>query len=174
MEEYTILVITFGIIILALLMLLYFVNILLLRRNKIDFLFESISNYLNDRIHLLIRISNFVEENADNEQKFVDNVEDIRKSLDIIGNDVNKVLIEIKRTDEPIEKFAKMGDIYPNFIKNKIYSNLVNEIQLNQERIIYAVDSYNKEAKKYNEIKNTKINSIICKIFRIKDYEYYN
>lgn len=174
MEKYTILIIIFGILIFMLLALVFFVNRLLLKKEKVDHQFKSVIKYLDDRVNLLDRMNSFVEGNTENEDKYMKDISNASISLSRIENSKEENLKEIKKSSKLFQKFIKLKEIYPNIDSNKIYQLIVDEIILNEERIEYAIESYDKEAKKYNELKNTKFNSKISKIFKIKDYEYYH
>lgn len=173
MEISTVLIIIFGLIIFSGLIILFFVNNLLLKREKVEFQFKSVIKYLSDRVDLLDRISSFVEENTKNEEKYITNLNSTSTNLTKIDKINKDNLKEIKTSLKLLQKFTKLTDIYPNLNKNEIYKVLVDKINLNEDRINYSIESYNKEVKIYNELKQTKINSFISKIFKISDYEYY-
>ena len=172
MEEYTILIIIFTIVILFLLFMVSLVNNLLLKRNRVEFQLNSVIEYLEDRVMLLNRILNYVEKNASNEEKYI---LDIKKSIEVLNKiKTNSSIKDIKDTDKIIKKFVNLVEVYPKLKKYNEYQKINEEINLNNERISYVMESYDKEAVKYNKIKSKKINTIISKFFKIKDYEYYN
>jgi len=174
MDKINILIIIFGIIILLLLLILFLVNNLLLKKQRVDFQFESVIKYIKDRVELLHRIANIIETTIDNEKKLLDSIDKSITILSEVQNSTKEVLKELKRSSKILEKCIKLQDIYPSLNDNEIYSMLMNEMELNDSRINYAIESYDREVKKYNELKQTKINSIISKFFKLKDYEFYN
>ena len=174
MESYNILIVLFGIIILGIMIILFFINNLLLKKERVKNQFESVNNYINDRIDLFARIASFVESNSENEEKYVNSIYDSSDELSDVCDNGKYDIKKIKKSFKVIEKYIKLGDIYPDFNKNRIYTMLKEEIILNEERIVYAMESYDKAAKNFNELKTKKIYDKISKIFKIEDYEYYN
>lgn len=174
MGEYTMLVFIFGILILLVLVILFFLNNLLLKRKKVDFMFDSVVNYLKERMILLNNVSVFTLDNMENERKYLINVDRTSIALSKIVKSSEENLIEIKDSSKVLIKFIDLVKIYPKLKKNKIYNNLVEEIKLNEDRIIYAFNCYDEEVKKFNEFKRGKVYLIISRVFRIKDYGYYN
>lgn len=173
MNKINILIIIFGITILLLLLLVFFVNNLLLKKRRVDLQFESIIIYLKDRVELLNRIANIIENTTTNEIKLLDDIDKTSTILNEIKISTKEGLKEIKKSTKLFEKYTKLAEIYPTLNDNKIYSMLIDEIELNESRLEYAIESYDKEAKKYNELKQTKINSIVSKVFNLKDYELF-
>lgn len=174
MKQYTILIITFGIIIFLVLGVLYLINNILLKKKKVDFQFGTIIKIINDRIILLEEIFDFIKKDNDNEKKYLKEIKEISIELNEIKIGAKENLNKIKESNKILEKFVNLKNIYPQFAKNKIYNELLEKIELNNQRINYAFDIYDKEVAIYNQQKQTKINLIISKIFKIKDYEYYN
>lgn len=174
MEKYTILIILFGIIICLVLVVLYLVNNILLKKQKVDFQFTTIVNTLQERTLLLERIYEFIKNNTENEKKYLKEINESKDELNKIKNSTKENIKLIKQSNQVLEKFTKLKEIYKQLSKNKIYTSLVNEIDLNSQRVNYAFETYDKEVTRYNQQKHTKINSIISNIFCLKDYEHYN
>lgn len=174
MDKYTILVFIFGILILLALVILFFLNNLLLKKEKVNFSFDSVVKYLKERVILLDNISAFTLDAMENEKKYLANLNKTSIALSKIIKSSEEGLIEIKESSKVLKKFIDLVKIYPKLEKNKTYNNLVQEIKLNEDRIMYAIASYDEEVKIFNEFKKSKINLIISKVFRIKDYGYYN
>ena len=174
MEQYTILIIIFGLIIFLILGLVYLVNSILLKKQKVDFQFASIIKVLNERIIILEELTDFIKKNTENEKKYLKELTETIMDLNRIKNSTKENIKLIKQSNKILERFSKLIEIYPQLDKNKIYKNLLENIELNEQRINYAFDLYDKEVTIYNQQKQTKINFIISKLFRIKDYEYYN
>jgi len=174
MEQYTILIIIFGIIIFLILGLLYLINNILIKRKKVDFQFTTIIKILNERIVLLGEMNDFIKKHTENEKKYLKEISEVITELNKIKDSTKENITIIKKSNQILEKFIKLREVYPQLSKNKSYNSLLENIELNNQRINYAFDLYDKEVTIYIEQKQTKINSIISKIFRIKDYEYYS
>lgn len=175
MEIQTTLTIIFGSITFLALIVVFYVNNLLMKKDKVDHQFESVIKYLKERKNLIDRVSSFTEEHTENEEKYVKTLRKHGENISDITTLNKESLKEIKSSLKQLKKFIKMDEIYPKFSKNGIYSLLSDEIILNEERFNYSIESYNKEAKIYNEIKSkNKVNIYISKIFKINDYEYYD
>lgn len=174
MEAYNIIIFIFTIITFLMLFLVFLANRVLNVRNKVDASYEGVVKHIDERCLLFERMSSFIEENINGEEKLV-------KSLKIAIDDLNDEvkmnvhdLKELKRTKKLLVNFSNLINIYPKIGKNEIYNLLVNESNNNMDRINYAVDTYDKVAHEYNEFKNTKVNKIISTVLRLKDYDYYN
>ena len=174
MEKYTVLIIIFGIIIFLVLGLLYLINNILLKRKKVDFQFTSIIKIITERIALLEKIYDFIKKNNENEQKYLKEITETIIELKKIEKSTKENIKLIHQSNLTLNKFIKLNDVYPKLNKNKNYNEFLEQIQLNLQRLNYAFDIYDKEVTIYNQQKQTKINSIISKIFKIKDYDQYN
>ena len=174
MEGYYVLVFIFGILTSVLLVGVFFVNRLFSKKERIDFLFDNVMKYVEERIVLFERMVNFVEENAEKEVKLIKDLYDFNNNLSEMLKNKDYDLKEVKKSERMFDKFASLGKTYNDFNKNEIYKMLVDESKINVDRILYAVESYNEKVLDYNEFKKTRVNSFIAKIFRLKDYEYYD
>lgn len=174
LESYYILVVIFGILTLLLLISLLFINRLFSRKERIDLLFDNVMKYVDERILLFERMTNFVEENVEEELKYVDDLNKYNNILSEMLTEKKYNLKEIQKSEKLLDKFRTLIDTYSFLGKNEIYKILSYESGINVERIEYAVSSYNERVKEYNEFKKTKLNSFIAKIFRLSDYEYYD
>ena len=174
MNSQDIIIILFGILTFFLLVALFFVNRVLLIKQKADIQYENVKKYIDERIMLFERMYNFVEENIEEEQKLAAELKEANERLsDVLKTNVYD-LKELKRTKKLFAKFVKLGSIYPHLNKNQIYKLISDETEINVERIEYSIDSYDKIAKEYNEFKKTKLNSFISKMLKLSDYDYYN
>ena len=174
MEAYNIIVIIFSILTFLMLFVVFLVNRVLNVKNRVDATYSSVVKYVDERCLLLFRMSSFVEENIEGEEKFALTLKKARDDLgDVLKTNVHD-LKELKRTKKLLIKFGELINIYPKVGKNEIYNLLVSESDTNIDRIEYAIDTYEREAHEYNEFKNTKVNKVISKVLRLKDYDYYN
>lgn len=174
MERYTILIIIFGLIIFLVLVLLNLINKILLKKQKVDFQFTTIIKILSERIVILEEIYDFVKKNTENEKKYLKEITEFIFELNKIKNSTKENVKLIKQSNQILGKVSNLKEVYTQLSKNKIYNSLLEKIELNNQRINYAFDLYDKEVTIYNQQKQSKINSIISKFFKIKDYEYYN
>lgn len=168
-----ILIIIFGILIFLSLVAVAFVNRILTRKERIDFLFESVMKYVEERIVIFERMSSFVEETVEEEMNYVNKLNDSKDVLHEIIDTKTYNLKEIIKSEKLLKKFPELLNTYPNLSKNEIFNMLSNEVDTNINRIEYAIASYNEKAKEYNEFKKSKLNAFICKLFKLNDYEYY-
>ena len=174
MNPYNVIIIIFTIITFLMLFVVFLVNRVLNVRNKVDAAYSGVLKYINERCTLFMRMSSFIEENIENEDKLVKNM---KKAIEDLNDEVNlnvHNLKEIKKTKKLLTKFCELINIYPKIGKNDIYKLLVKESNTNIDRIDYAVDTYDKLAHEYNEFKSTKVNKIISVVLNLKDYDYYN
>ena len=174
MEIFTVLAFIFGILILISLGILFFVNNLLLKRQKVDFSFDSIIKCLGNRTEILDKMAIFIEKNTTEEAKYINSINKSSINLSKIFKSNKNNIKDIKDSSKLFQKFITLKTIYPKFEKNKIYNDLIEKINLNEDRLIYAIDIYDQEVSKYNQLFNTKFNSFIGKMFKIKEYDYYN
>jgi len=174
MEQYTILIIIFGIIIFLILGLLYLINNILIKRQKVDFQFTTIIKILKERVILLEKIHDFLNKNTENEKKYLKEITNSIIELNKIERSTKENIKLIHQSNQILNKFTKLNEVYPQLNKNKKYNEFLEQVQLNHQRLNYAFDIYDKEVTIYMKQTQTKINSIISKIFKIKDYEHYN
>lgn len=174
MEIFNVLIIVFGILTLLMLIIVFFINRILISKNRADIKYESVFKYINERVSLFEKMSLFLEENINAEKKLSKSLKNAKNNLFDISKTNVYNLKEIKKTNNLFLKFKELIKIYPNLNKNKIYNILIKEIDTNVDRMEYAIYSYDMVAKEYNSFKNTGINRYISKMFRLVDYDYYN
>lgn len=150
-----------------------FVNRVLTRKEKIDFLFDNVMKYVDERIVIFERMASFVEETVEEEMNFVNKLNDSKDILNEMFDTKNYNTKEIIKSEKLLKKFPELLKTYPNLSKNEIFNILSNEVDTNINRIEYATATYNEKVKEYNEFKKSKLNAFICKIFKLNDYEYY-
>ena len=67
-----------------------------------------------------------------------------------------------------------MVEVYPELKKNQEYNRILDDYVVNQDRISYAMDSYNKGVSDYNQLQENKYMNFFVKVFRFPEYKYYN
>ena len=163
MDTYVVIVLIFGVITLVLFILLFFVNRMFLLRNRIEDSFIPIKDYLQERVNILDSMIAFLVKYLKYEEEF--KIEGVEGALDGV--------VLLKDTEGVLVKFVGLGDIYSKIRKNKEYLSLIEQYQENRDRINYAIDSYNKGVRDYNNYRKLKIISFLDKIFHFPVYIYY-
>lgn len=172
MAPYGIIIIIFGVIALLLISLLFFVNRLTLLKNKIEFTFEPVNSYIEERIELLEKMSTFLSKRFPQETELNKKIDKVHDSLKKIKN-ASDGITELKNSENVFQQFQKLEELMPNIKKNEEFVSFKEEYQNNQDKISYALEKYNKEVKDYNNYKEKKVVSLLNKVFRFPNYSYY-
>lgn len=174
MDSYSIIILIFGLLIFIILVVIFLVNQLLLKRKKVELQFETIIKILKTKMELIDKMIMFINNNLEHEEAFVRELTKTKNALEEITISSKENIKTIKKSEKTLLKFNQLADVYP-FLKSKTtYNDLTEEYALIQNRITYAMDSYDRAAKTYNDYLNTKINSALSKTFKIDSYSYYN
>lgn len=172
MDTYVVIVLIFGVITLVLFILLFFVNRMFLLRNRIEDSFIPIKDYLQERVNILDSMIAFLVKYLKYEEEFKIEMKNERDLLEGVEGALDGVVL-LKDTEGVLVKFVGLGDIYSKIRKNKEYLSLIEQYQENRDRINYAIDSYNKGVRDYNNYRKLKIISFLDKIFHFPVYIYY-
>lgn len=173
MEGYSVIVLVFGVLSLLILGILYFVNWLWKYKTKIDNSFFAVKEVLNDRAELLEEMIEFVEGNLEHEKSYQKKLAQTRDLIVNIRN--NKEGIEtIKRTKGEVLSFVELENTYKKLGKNKDYLQIKDEILRNEEKLVYAFDSYDKGVIEYSNYRNNKFIYWLSKLCGIPEYGCYN
>ena len=173
LDSYTVIVIIFGVIILGVLTLLFFINRLLLLKKKIENRFSSVQTYLDERVQLLERMSDFIQKNLEHEEVLLKELEQKKKMLEQVRRCEEGVLAT-RVSDQLLKNLKKLNQVYPFLDNNKEYQELIKEISVNEERIVYAFQGYDEALKSYNSYRGNPFILRLSQVFRFSDYEYYN
>lgn len=174
MEDYIIIILIFGFLILGLLVVIFFINRLLLYKKEVDNQFQTVVEQLEARIELLEKMVSFVEKNVEHEEILVKEMTNCLEKLQNVHNSSEESIEAIKKSTIVLEKFTDLSTVYP-FLKNKtIYQELRKEFLQNQDRVTYAMEFYDRGAKIYNTYKEKKGVVLLSKLFRFSNYVYYN
>ena len=165
----------FGIFSFIALIILFFVNVITLKKEDVDLLFKNAAKYIKDRGELFERTYNYVETKLPDEVKFVNELMEQQKIIESL--DINKPSPQtfkiLKKSYKMDNKFMKLIEIHPILKNDNIYDFIKVEFETNKQRIEYAIETYDKEAEKFNEFKQKKVFKQFAKLLRVKDYEYY-
>lgn len=173
MDNYTVIVIIFGILILLFLIVLFFLNRLILFQNRIKKTFSTTKVYLEEKTILIDKISYFIKNNLKHEDNLVKKMEQIKKELNNI-NICKEGIQSIKNAEKLYQELQGLNKVYPTLKKNQEYQILTKELLTNQERIIYSMDEYNKGVMNYNQYRKQPLIHFLSKVFRFPSYPDYN
>ena len=173
MEGYTIIVVIFGVLILFLFIGIYFINRILQYKIKIDNSFAAIKENLDKRVDIVSDMIDFLNANLEYEKSYQKRLIKTKELLLTIKN--NKDGVETyKKTEEDIMVFVSLENTYKNLAKNKEYSLIKMAILNNKEKLVYAMDSYDKGVISYNNYRENKFIYLLSKLCRIPEYDCYN
>lgn len=173
MDSYTIIVLIFGVLILGILILLFFINRLTLLKRYIENQYQIIYNHLKIRADLIKEMIPFIEKNLEHEENFI---KKLKKAINTIENSetLTSDLTEVKKTKEIVSKFLELENTYTFLTKNKEYNELKEKFTTNEDRLIYSSESYDKGVVNYNNYLENKFIHFLGKVFRFPTYNYYN
>lgn len=173
LDSYVVIVLIFGILIFLLLVVLFFVNRLILYRNRVIHSLEVVHESLLDRVSFIDRIHSFILEKIKHEEKYLKKLDSLKKEI-LEEHDFVQYVDLLRKSDKILNQFLKMDEVYSFLKKDNSYLELVDEITLNQERIVYAMENYDKGVRDYNNYQGGKFISFISKLFRFPAFSYYN
>lgn len=172
MESYTIIVLIFGLIILLLLVVLFFINRLSLYRRRIDNSLITVSDTLDMRIKLIDEMIAFIKKNLEHEKSYVKKLEQIKKYLQAFSKK-KPSFDNFNQNENNFLHFTTLEKTYTNLNKNEEYLNLKEKALNNQDKLIYALDEFDKGVAQYNDYRSKKINLLISKLFFFPKYDCY-
>ena len=173
MDSYIIIVFIFGILTLGILCLLFFINRLTLFQRKVNNSYQPIFDYFKQRSNLMREMINFIKKNLEHENSYIKKLE---TAIEVIEKSQNTdgELKKIKKTQEQAFHFLELEKTYSFLTKNEEYLKLKEQVELNEERLVYATENYDKGVQNYNDYKEKKIVSFLGKFLRFPNYDYYN
>lgn len=173
MDSYSIIVLIFGLLIIIALIVVFFLNRLIGYQNKVKDLFATILEYLDARMKLIDEMIKFISSELNYEENFIKKLEQTKVSIQNLFQNSNS-LKEFKKYEKEFLSFLTLEKVYPSLKKNKEYLALKQEIELNQERVVYAMDSYDKGVMDYNDYQKKKLIRFLARVFHFPKYDYYN
>ena len=173
MESYSVIVLLFGILVLLLLVLLYFVNRIMQYKTRIDNSFLAVKESLDERIKIIEIMIDFLKDNLEHEKSYQKKLKNTKEVILSIKNNREGINL-IKKTEKDVLSFVKLENTYKNLVKNKDFLKIREELLNNKERLIYALDSYDKGVIDYNNYKAIKVVYWLSKLCRLPEYDCYN
>ena len=173
MESYSVIVLLFGILVLFLLVLLYFVNQIMQYKTRIDNSFLAVKEGLDERVNIIETMLEFLNNNLDHEKSYQKKLKNTKEVILSIKNNREGINL-IKKTEKAVLGFVNLENTYNNLVKNKDYLKIREELLNNKERLIYALDSYDKGVIDYNNYKDIKVVYWLSKLCRMPEYGCYN
>jgi len=173
MEGYSVIVLIFGILLLFILVVLYFVNRILQYRFKINNSFFAVKEIIDERVHIIDDMLEFLERNLEHEKSYQKKLIQSKDLLLVVDNNQEGIKL-IKKTEREILGFVRLEDTYKNLVRNKDYLKIKEVIFKNKERLVYAMDSYDKGVISYNNFRENKFIYLLSKLCGIPEYGCYN
>lgn len=173
MNNGTVIILIFGIVILLMLTILYFINRLVEYRNRIIKQFSIISDYLKENADIIDKLISYIDNNLEHEELFVKQLMDkkcVFENYTLSENDLKK----LKQAEKTLLQFTTLENTYSFLAKKEDYLTLKESIINNIGRITYAFDNYDREVMVYNHYRENKLVDKIAKLFRFSEYDYYN
>lgn len=172
MKSSIVIVIIFAILTLIGMIIIGLYSRLAFKREKILDKFNSINNFLKERINLILRIIAIIEMPPHHEETLIMELEKIIKEIETEAS-INNSLTIIGKSNKILKKALALEKVYPELKNNTNYSLIRDEFENNQSKIMYAIEIYNEEVEKYNNYRENKLINLVSKLLRFKDYEKY-
>ena len=154
---------------------MFFINRLLSYKNRVEHSFEAVSDSLRERNSLIDETIKFIQNKLEHEEQFIQKLDDIKIIINQYLEGKNKDdFNKFKKQEKIFLEIIKLEEIYDTLKSDKEYQKLKNNILLNQERMLYALDSYDKGVVDYNNYQENKFISILGKVLRFPKYDCYN
>lgn len=173
MEGYTIIVLIFGFIILISLVVLFFVNRLISYKRRVQNSLFAVLECLEVRIQLINKMTEFVKKELDHERGYLLKLKNVEKYLEEFLNK-NYSFNNFGKNETDFLHYTTLDKTYSFLKKNQEYINLKTDALANQDKLIYALDIYDKKVVQYNDYRSKKIVLLISKMFHFPKYDCYN
>ena len=173
MDSYTVIVVIFGIIILLLLVGVFFINRLSIYNNKVKSSLVTVSGHLEARMELIDQMINFINNNLEHEKSYVTKLKHVDKYIKEFLEE-NSNFKGFSKNEKEFLNFIRLDENYSFLKKNKEYLKLKEEVLANQERLVYALDSYDKGVVDYNNYRSNKFILFLSKLFGFPEYDCYS
>ena len=173
MESYIVIVLIFGGLILISLIMIYFINQIIQYKTRIDNSFKVVKELIEERINIVNNMLDFLNINLEHEKSYQKKLIQNKELMLQIKNNKDGIFL-IKKTEKDIFNFINLENTYKNLSKNKDYLKIKENINSNKEKLIYAMESYDKGVVSYNNYKENKLIYYLSKLCRIPEYDCYN
>ena len=165
MDAYVVIVFVFGVLILAILSLLYFYNLVVVQSRKVVAQFENVQKYVQEERNLISLMCAFLKKSLVHEEDYLKKLTDAAEVLGQLRYDGDQVEA-FSFAENTYQEFYRLDKVYPKLEKNAEYLSLRNEAQVCQERLFYALDSYREMVHAYWRMDEKKIFFFIKKVSR--------
>ncbi len=169
MNSSFIIILIFGVLTLLLLIILYYINKLIIYKNKVDNAYQAVEDIMEHRMDTMDRFINLIDTELETESSLVNRLEKLQKEYDVRKKDMKY----IKKTNKYLTELKALDKVYPKLKNKDLYKLLSSEMDTNQERIDYAMDTYDKEVAAYNNYISNEYIAKLKELFKFPDYDYY-
>ena len=173
MESYVVIVLVFGALVCFILAVLFFVNRLFLYRSRVEGSFEAVRTCLGERKELFQTMKVFIQNHLEHEEIFDKKIGEIEPLFLERISCVEGIEL-LKKSDRLFKEIQKLVNVYPEMKKNREFSKFLEAYSLNQDRVEYAMDSYDKGVRDYNQYQDNRFMKFLAKLFHFPEYPYYN
>lgn len=148
-------------------------NKLVFYRDRLFKKFDSVDGLIGERVVIMNNIISVILDNNLHED---DIIRDINKVIDDINNyeDINDRLLLVKSSADIINRAFSLSKVYDKLKRVDRFNLDKNEFFSNTNEINYAGAIYNEEVLKYNNCKNALFGNFVFKLFRFREYDYYD
>lgn len=165
-------IIIFGLIVFGLLFILNFVNRLEFYKKKVIQKFESVKSIINERIEIIDKVNMYLKVNCPHEDNLIKELNNLTTSFRNT-DDINELLSLINKSRNILKSATTLESTYIILQNKKEYFDFRDMIKDNDAKIEFAASVYNEEVENYNKFRENKYISILSKMFKFPDYNYY-
>ncbi len=173
MDSYIIIVVIFGILILGALIILFYYNRLAILKNRVLKQYEGVLYYLEVERCIVVDMIHFIEESLEHEEDYIKKLQNFSEGITSLKN-TDGELQKFKKDLEVYLRFGQLDQVYDFLADNPAYLKIKESMMLNQERLVYALDSYDRGVKNYNDDQGNQLFQMIRKVFRFPRFDSYN
>jgi len=160
-----------GIILLALLVVIFYYNRLTVLSNRVDNSLSQIDVQLKRRADLIPNLLETVKGYAKHERKIIDSVTEARKALMGAGNLQKKIKAD-NQLEGALKSLFALAENYPDLKANTNFLELQKELSATEDRVAYSRQYYNDSILSYNLLCRTFPGKVFANSFGFKEKEY--
>lgn len=165
-------IILFGLIIFGILFVFNFVNRLFFYKNKIIDKFSSVGVLIDERAKIIDKVCEYLKVNCPHEDNLIRQLNSLVVNFENT-TDINELLLLIDKSKSVLESSTNLESTYINLQNKKEYLDFKNIIKDNDGRIEFAMSVYNDAVDNYNKFRENKYISILSKLLKFPNYNYY-
>ena len=121
MESYNIIILIFGILLVIIFIILYFINQIFRHISLLNKYFSTVKELLNERALIVTSMLEFINTNLEHEKSFHKNLTNSLNEMISIKNNKEGISL-LKKTEKVIFSFCKLENTYEYLFKNKDYT----------------------------------------------------